>query len=317
MSVSAASSMPSYTGGRRTRAGAAVVVRWIAPGPEVAIPPLERLLDASERARAERFHFAVDRDAYVAAHALLRATLSEEAGLAPDAWRFRTASGGKPEIDPSLGFQDLRFSLSHTRGMAACAVGHADDLGVDVEAIDPSLRPLELARQFLAPSEAALLGDLPPARRHAAFYRIWTLKEAYLKATGQGIAGPLDGFAFSLDPVSVAFAAAQDHPDRWQFAEIAPGPSHLLALAVRRHAAEPIRLDQAEATDVAPRMPVAPTARPAAPPCSPAHSETGPATRCKAGHIAGRRRDATLLTPQPEWLIYALSQVLYGSRLNG
>jgi len=219
------------------------------------MPALERLLDASERARAERFHFAADRDAYVAAHALLRTMLSKAAGIAPDAWRFRTARGGKPEIDPSLGCPDLRFSLSHARGMVACAVGHGDDLGVDVETLDPSLRPLELAPRFLAPSEAALLAGLPPVQRHAAFYRIWTLKEAYLKATGQGIAGPLDGFAFSLDPVSVAFTAGQDHPDGWQFAEIEPGPKHRLALAVRRHAADPVRLDPAAAMQIAPCSP--------------------------------------------------------------
>jgi 4'-phosphopantetheinyl transferase len=218
---------------------AAVAVRWIALGPAVAVPAWEGLLDASERSRADCFRFAADRDAYVAAHALLRVMLSQAAPVAPEAWRFRAGKFGKPAIDPSLGWRDLRFSLSHTRGMVACAVGRGDDLGVDVEAVDPSLRPLEMARHCLAPSEAALIGGLPPARRVAAFFRIWTLKEAYLKATGQGIAGSLKGFAFALDPVSVAFASAcDDQPEFWQFAEAEPGPGHRLALAVRRQDAD-------------------------------------------------------------------------------
>jgi 4'-phosphopantetheinyl transferase len=207
------------------------------------------LLDEAERARADRFHFAADRDAYATAHALLRVMLSKEAGIAPADWRFRAAHGGKPEIDPALGQPDLRFSLSHTRGMVACAVGRGHDLGVDVEACDPSHPALEVAQRFFAPAEAALLGRLPPAQRNVAFYRIWTLKEAYLKATGQGITGPLDSFAFTLDPVSIAFSTpGSGQPDGWQFTEFRPGPGHRLALAIRRPAAAPVPLDPAPAS---------------------------------------------------------------------
>ena len=227
-----------------------IVVRWIIPEPAAAAAPtLWPLLDGPERARADRFRFSADRDAYVTAHALLRVTLSKEAEIAAADWRFRTAHGGKPEIDPALGQPDLRFSLSHTRGMVACAVGRSHDLGVDVEACDPSYPALEVAQRFFAPAEVALLGRLPPAQRNATFYRIWTLKEAYLKATGQGIVGPLDGFAFSLDPVSIEFALpGSDQPAAWQFAELWTGPRYRLALAVRHPAAEPVRLDPAPAS---------------------------------------------------------------------
>jgi 4'-phosphopantetheinyl transferase len=234
---------------RQHREAACVVVRWLAVGPAVETAALERLLDASERTRADRFRFAVDRDAYIAAHALKRVMLSNEAPIAPGEWRFRAASGGKPDIDPSLGCAELRFSLSHARGMVACAVGRGDEVGVDVERLDPSLHPLETARQVLAPSEVALIGALPPARRLAAFSRIWTLKEAYLKATGEGLAGLHKGFAFSLDPVSVAFdSVAHGQPQSWQFAEFAPGPGYCLSLALRRPETDRARLDPQAAT---------------------------------------------------------------------
>jgi hypothetical protein len=103
---------------------AIVIVRWIMfePG-SVALAALWPLLDASEQARADRFHLATDRDSYVLAHALLRAMLSCMAGIAAADLRFRTAKNGKPALDAAQSQPDLHFGLSHARGLAACAVG--------------------------------------------------------------------------------------------------------------------------------------------------------------------------------------------------
>ena len=170
---------------------------------------------------------------------MLAATL----GIVPQALRFRVAKGGKPELDPALGHPDLQFNLSHTRGMVSCAMGSGHALGVDVETCEAE-RPLaEMAERFFAPPEVALVRAARPDGLASVFYRLWTLKEAYIKATGRGLAEPLDRFAFSLDPVSIGFLAGDDAPQDWQFAEFEPGLRHRLALAVRRPAAEPMQLD--------------------------------------------------------------------------
>jgi len=220
-------------------------VRWIAVAASDA-SALCDLLDTSERARADRFRVAEDRDSYIVAHALLRLMLSRHAPLAPAAWRFRAAPGGKPEIDPALGQPDLTFSLSHTRGMVACAVGRGHDLGVDVEDCDRTLPAVDIARRFFAPAEADLIASLPADEGAALFYRLWTLKEAYTKAIGLGLAAPLGGFAFRVDraPISIAFLApGTDNADDWQFAEFRPSPRHRLALAVRRGRVDPPAVD--------------------------------------------------------------------------
>jgi 4'-phosphopantetheinyl transferase len=224
---------------------AIVIVRWITLEPgSAAIATLWPLLDASEQARADRFHVATDRSSYVLAHALLRATLSGLAGIAPADLRFRTTKNGKPALEAAQSLSSLHFSLSHTRGLAACAVGRPYELGIDAEAWRLPA-PIELAARYFAPSEALLVAEQEPAERPSTFYRLWTLKEAYLKAIGHGLTAPLDSFAFSLDPVTITVPAPDD-AGAWYFAEFRPGPGHSLALAVR--SPRPVMVDAAAVT---------------------------------------------------------------------
>jgi 4'-phosphopantetheinyl transferase len=216
-----------------------VFVRWIVLEPgSAAIAALRPLLDASEQARANRFRFAADRAPYIAAHSLLRAMLSRMTGIPAADFRFRADKSGKPALDLAQALPDLHFSLSHTRGLAACAVGRPYALGIDAEAWRVPA-PIELAARHFAPAEALLIAEQTPAEQPSTFYRLWTLKEAYLKATGQGLAAALDSFALSLDPVAIA-VAAPDSTAAWHFAEFRPGPAHSLALAVQSPGPVPV-----------------------------------------------------------------------------
>jgi 4'-phosphopantetheinyl transferase len=222
-----------------------VLLWWMA----VDGPPAETVdrwcatLDEGERTRADRFHFRADRETYIAAHALTRALLAEVDTLPAEAWRFITTPTGRPEIAPDLDRSRLRFSLSHTRGLVACAVGVDHDLGVDVEAAqDRIANELDLAARFFAPSEVVLLRGTAEDQRRDAFLRIWTLKEAYIKATGQGLACPLNSFAFSLDPIKLQVDGVDADASRsWQFVQFDATTRHVIALAVR-HAPAPLRV---------------------------------------------------------------------------
>jgi 4'-phosphopantetheinyl transferase len=196
------------------------------------VAPMHGLLDLSEQTKADRFRMAADRDAYIAAHALLRTTLSSFIDTAPGDWRFQIDVSGKPELELSQAPPHLHFSLSHTRGLAACAVGWPHALGIDAEKWR-SPAPIELATRYFAPSEARLLATQAPTQQTSTFYRLWTLKEAYLKAIGQGLAAPLDGFSFTLDPAAITIAGQRATSTAWQFVEFQPGPTHSLALAVQ------------------------------------------------------------------------------------
>lgn len=218
---------------------AQTIARWHAP------------LDAGERARAGRFRMEEDRLTYAAAHWLLRIALAAMGGRPPEAWRFVTAAHGKPLIDPAAGLPMLPFNLSHTRGFVACAVGGEADIGIDVERLDRDSMNLDIAGRFFSPAEIASLRAASPEEQAVTFFRLWTLKEAFLKATGEGLGRPLDSFSFALDPVTIDFAAGSASPDadgesdearRWQFVEFRPTAEHLVALVIRQPRDIPVPL---------------------------------------------------------------------------
>ncbi len=229
--------------GRRATLAAAVHV-YGAPRPPGATAPADAdwaLLDAAERDTAGRLVFARDRESYVRAHALLRRTLAGYGPTPPAALAFSRGGHGRPELLGEPPAAPLRFSLSHTAGLAACAVTLGLDVGLDVECVRPQANLAALAESTLAAAELRTLMDLPPERQDGHFYALWTLKEAYAKARGFGLALPLTAAAFHLDDpaASIVFAPAAalgDTADAWQFGLFWPTAEHVAAVAVRRGA---------------------------------------------------------------------------------
>jgi 4'-phosphopantetheinyl transferase len=194
-----------------------------------------KLLDGSELAQLRKLAFDADRIAYAAAHVLLRLALSRvRPDRDPAAWRFVRGPRGRPELAAG---ERLVFSLSHARTRVACAVARRDpgqtlELGIDVEgvAVDP---PLQLVDAKFAATEAARVRGLAGTARARAFYEIWTLKEAYLKARGLGLSLPLHASAIEPGPPPRLALDPSLHDDaaRWQLL-LQHGPSWVQALAI-------------------------------------------------------------------------------------
>jgi 4'-phosphopantetheinyl transferase len=191
---------------------------------------LQHLLDEHERQRSKRFHFERDRLIFSAAHALLRAALYARLGD----WHggFRIDPYGKPELDPPIGEPPLRFNLTHTHGLVACALVDGYAIGIDAESIDGYRPLLEIAEHNFADAEIAQLRSVEGNARVVSFYRTWTLKEAIIKAIGEGLSLPLKRFAFTLEPLSLAVAGEDVRP--WYAEEFRDLPQHAMAIAVRR-----------------------------------------------------------------------------------
>ncbi len=197
-------------------------------------------MNPDEAARQARFLFDRHRHQFLVARALVRSTLSRYAAQDPAAWAFVHNQWGRPDLDPAHGLGELCFNLSHTDGLVAVAVargrGGCPELGVDVEDTWRRSHTDQIAEHFFAPDEVAALRALPPERQHGRFFELWTLKEAYIKARGMGLAISLHRFAYALDHGGVALAIDPelgDVPAGWQFLLDAPTERHKLALAVR------------------------------------------------------------------------------------
>ncbi len=155
--------------------------------------------------------------------------------MPPAAWRFREDPGGKPSLVEDARAPALSFSLSHTRGLVACAIAGGGDVGIDVEGVDRRVDAGLAQRFFSEPENRALAACPTEAARTARFLELWTLKEAYLKAIGVGLSHPLNTVVFAIDEGGhVAFSAPPGvDAARWRFRLFTPRPSYRLAVALQ------------------------------------------------------------------------------------
>lgn len=145
-------------------------------------------LPADERAHYEQLQAEEMRENYLAARVLCRATLSRYTGCDPSHWRFGKGLHDKPALVEAADFESLRFNVTHTNDLVICAVTRAGEVGVDAEDTSQLVDVPLLARHFLSRRQQERLAALEPRERAASFFEQWVLKEAYVKATGQGLA---------------------------------------------------------------------------------------------------------------------------------
>ncbi|UQX03441.1 4'-phosphopantetheinyl transferase superfamily protein [Streptomyces sp. RerS4] len=188
-------------------------------------------LDEAERRRAAGLARRSTRHLYVASHLMLRRVLSPYLGVAPADLRLvRTPCPGcgGPHGRPAVEGAPLHFSLSHCAGREAglVLVGVAPEaIGVDVEPVSGPARVATVLHR-LHPAEQAELTSLPVPRRTVAFTRLWTRKEAFLKATGSGLAR-------GLRTDYLGAGAPHRHPRGWSVSDVAAPPDHAAAAVVR------------------------------------------------------------------------------------
>lgn len=170
-------------------------------------------LSDRERQRFRRLQLARRRQQYLLGKVFTRQVLSRYSNTAPDAWQFTENAHGKPFLAGGAGDQlspALYFNLSHSRERFVLLVSRVAASGVDVEFCARKRRVSRLAQRYFTAAECAWLLALPAPEQQAAFYELWTLKEAYMKARGLGQALALDAFAFDLShPGGIRFT-----PDR-------------------------------------------------------------------------------------------------------
>ena len=197
---------------------------------------LSDVISRQEQETASTFRKSADAKKYVIRRGIVRSILAHYTRLTPEMLAFITGKNGKPELDPPDGYADLSFNLSHTSEMVLIGVTKKRRIGVDLVKMDPSYRFQDIAAYLLTPAEKAFLNRIEPDQRYQVFFRIWTAKEAILKANGSTLSlmGTTDLSEIIADVLyspDYSMNFMDTHPPYflWQFTS---GSGHLGAIVV-------------------------------------------------------------------------------------
>jgi len=196
----------------------------------------EKLLSAPELKRAAAFHFEVHRRRFTIGRGLLRLILSRYLGLQPELVEFAYGPQGKPELSAGVHSNGLRFNLAHAEDLAIVAITRLGSVGVDLEKIAPLKDADDLVGRFFSAGENARFQQLSTEQKAPAFFNLWTRKEAWLKATGEGIGHSLHLVEVSFLPGEPArLLSVPKHLSqgaRWSLYELKPAAHFTAALAI-------------------------------------------------------------------------------------
>ena len=197
---------------------------------------LWQFLSEDERSRANQFKRERLKTNFVAARGNLRIILAQWLNCEPREIYFQYGDRGKPYLQDSQG---IYFNLAHSQDLAIYAVSRDREVGIDLEFMNPNCDFEGIAQRYFSPSEQQVIKDLGDRDKDLAiqaFYRAWTLKEAYGKATGQGIANLLE--SLEVAPLLASPIDETLQIDNWQLklisTELAIAPSYAAALCVRK-----------------------------------------------------------------------------------
>lgn len=191
---------------------------------------LEDVLSQDERARARRFHFPHDAARYVTGRSIARQLIAAYLDVDPAAIAFVPGAHGKPLLPEH---HALHVNWSHAGDLVAVAIADAE-VGVDVERTERIEDLDAVAERVFSTRELEEYRALEGDARRVAFFNGWTRKEAFIKATGEGMSRPLKEFAVTLAPGTVRLETLRDDdPARWSLHAFAPAAGYAGAVAVR------------------------------------------------------------------------------------
>lgn len=191
------------------------------------------MLSPDEKQKAEKYRFEKDRNHFAAARGSLRKILGVYLGVSPDQICFSYNRFGKPFLDAKN--HQIRFNVSHSRGVALFAVTSGREIGIDIEFINNDFAVLKTAEKIFSPNETSTLKNLPSNLQTTAFFSVWTRKEAILKAIGEGFSYSPKQFTVSViaeERETLSFANDFHKVRHWSLTTLPTEPDYTAALAV-------------------------------------------------------------------------------------
>jgi 4'-phosphopantetheinyl transferase len=202
----------------------------------------QEVLSSDEKERAARFHFPADRQRYIASRGVLRMILAAYLDRNARDLVFTYSRKEKPLLSPAYAASGITFNLSHSGGVSLYAISRRRELGIDIEKLGRNSDLQGIARRFFSTFEQQQLAELSGEEKVLGFFRCWTRKEAYIKATGDGLSLPLTDFDVSLAAGSTDALLATRPDDsqarQWELREVPAGSGYAAALCIQGQGCE-------------------------------------------------------------------------------
>lgn len=197
---------------------------------------LATFLSIDELARANRFHFPEHKKRFIAARGILRQLLGNYMQISPDKLKFEYGYQGKPRLATSMGNSSLQFNVSHSFKYALYGFANHHLVGIDIEFLREMKDPVELAKRFFSNREYQLIVDLTnKEQQQKFFFKLWTAKEAYLKALGTGLSSSLTDIEISLDGANTKLLAIRGNTttvNNWSMYHFVPAANYIAVIII-------------------------------------------------------------------------------------
>lgn len=188
-------------------------------------------LTTDERSRALRYRQEPLQHAWIVGRGVVRSLLSRYLECLPAAIQFAYTDRGKP-ILAQPPHPALAFNVTHSHQMLLCAIAWHCEIGIDVEHQRAIAQLTDIVERYFSPAEQATILAAPSQHRSAEFFRLWTLKEAICKATGQGIQGLAETtLTCHTQPMQVQTVYGQPPSQTWSLHSFSPEPNYVGAIA--------------------------------------------------------------------------------------
>lgn len=194
------------------------------------------LLNKEEQSRANQLKIENKRLQFVLTRGVLKDLLAEKLKLAPLEIKLNYAEHGKPFLSPEINPENIEFNVSHSNDYAAIAISKNVKLGIDVEQIRSDMDFDNLAKRFFSKDEYEYLMSLEKEGKQTAFFSIWSAKEAFIKAQGDGVSFGLDKFSvpFSDAKGLVQISSNKDSSHIWQLENFSNIEGYSMAVCVNK-----------------------------------------------------------------------------------
>jgi 4'-phosphopantetheinyl transferase len=218
------------------------------------------ILSGEERLRARSFYFSREVKHYVICRGLLKRLLSGYLGVSAGGVPLRYGQYGKPEVPGGTLEKTIRFNLSRSGGVGLFAFSRENEVGVDVERIREIPELDEIVERFFTNSEKAAFAQIPSSGKTEAFFKLWTRKEAFVKAQGKGLSVGLDTFEvpFLPDEEGTFITSTNDssEPCSCSVTDLALPPGYAAALAVMEKQRQPAETPERSASSFPVSLPL-------------------------------------------------------------